>query len=149
MNAKIKATTVALAGAAAIAGLGVIGTGQAAASPVPHDDNFTLVVFNPVVPMLPAIGSVPASIHGGVLTIAGQSGTLHASAPGDTDFGPTATIAGVPVSLLGDGGADGYGLVANGSAWGRLVPVDLPNDARWSAAFVRLVGRLRSAVNHK
>ncbi|WP_273491331.1 hypothetical protein [Gordonia otitidis] len=120
-NLKIKAATVALAGAAAIAGLGALGTGQAAASPVPHDDNFTLVVFNPVVPMLPAIGSVPASIHNGVLTIAGQSGTLHASAPGDNDFGPTATIAGVPVSLLGDG-SDGYGLVANGSAWGRLVP---------------------------
>ena len=114
-NLKIKAA-VALAGAAAIAGLGALGTGTAAASPVPHDGAYTLVVFNPAAPMLAPIGSVPASIHGGVLTIAGQSGTLHASAPGDTDFGPTATIAGVPVSLLGDGGADGYGLVVAGSS---------------------------------
>ncbi|MFF0709127.1 hypothetical protein [Gordonia sputi] len=96
---KIKTATVALAGAAAIAGLGALGTGTAAASPVPHDGAYTLRVVNPIAPMLPAIGSVPASIHGGVLT-----------------------IAGVPVSLLGDGGADGYGLVANGSAWGQLVP---------------------------
>lgn len=120
---KIKTAVTAVAGAAAIAGLGALGTGTAAASPVPHDGLYTLVVHNPIVPVgTPPIGSVPASIHGGVLTIAGQSGTLHASAPGDTDFGPTATIAGVPVSLLGDGGADGYGLVANGSAWGQLVP---------------------------
>ena len=122
MNTKIKATTVALAAAAAIAGLGALGTGTASASPVPHDGNFTLRVFNPIAPMLAPIGSVPASIRGGVLTIAGQSGTLHASASGDNDFGPTTVIAGVPVSLLGDG-SDGYGLVANGSSWGRLVPV--------------------------
>ena len=117
-NLKIATAAVTLAAAGAIAALGA---GTAAASPVPHDGNFTLRVTNPVAPFLAPIGSVPATIHGGVLTIAGQSGTLHASAPGDNDFGPTAAIAGVPISLLGDG-SDGYGVVANGSSWGQLVP---------------------------
>lgn len=116
---KITTAAVTLAAAGAIAGLGA---GTAAASPVPHDGSYRLLVHNPVAPMLAPIGSVPASIHGGVLTIAGQSGRLHASAPGDNDFGPTATIAGVPISLLGDGGTEGYGVVANGSSWGQLVP---------------------------
>lgn len=115
---KIATAAVALAAAGAIAGLGA---GTAAASPVPHDGSYTLRVTNPVAPFLAPIGTVPASIHGGVLTIAGQSGRLHASAPGDNDFGPTTTLAGVPISLLGDG-SDGYGVVANGSSWGQLVP---------------------------
>lgn len=114
---KITTAAAALAAAGAIAALG---TGTAAASPVPHDGAYVLRVHNPVAPMLAPIGSVPASIHGGVLTIAGQSGRLHASAPGDNDFGPTTVIAGVPISLLGDG-SDGYGVVANGSSWGQLV----------------------------
>lgn len=55
MNAKIKTATVALAGAAAIAGLGALGTGQAAAD-------------------------VPVA---GTLVINGHSETVHANADGN------------------------------------------------------------------
>ncbi|UEA60672.1 hypothetical protein LK459_07525 [Gordonia otitidis] len=96
---KIKTATVALAGAAAIAGLGAIGAGTAAADVQPGNYDAEVHAVLGLAPI--PLGHVPASIHGDVITIGGQSGHLTPTADG-----ARGSIAGVPVVVESMGDAD-------------------------------------------
>ena len=98
MNTKVKSTIAATALAAA-AGTLALGGGSASAAVGGVEDGSYTATWN--VRSAPwsfgpgyRVASGPASIHNGVLTIAGQSGRLVA-----TPDGARTTIAGVPVTV--------------------------------------------------
>ncbi|UZF54060.1 hypothetical protein LH935_14940 [Gordonia polyisoprenivorans] len=104
IRTRIAAAVLATGAAAAITG-GIVGTGAANAA-VPEQGDYALILQAHLPPSTGAgvlsmvgipVGAAPASIHGDVLTIAGQSGQLHPFHGGRLDSGERAVIAGVPV----------------------------------------------------
>mgnify|MGYP000240467202 CR=1 FL=1 len=112
INIRKAVTTATLAAAAA--GAIALGAGSASAETTGVPDGpYTLVVGSPAGPLAPAIGQVPVTIEGGVLTVAGQSGKLT-----PTSDGAKTVLAGQHVELFGEDGD--YGVEFAGSTWAQL-----------------------------
>lgn len=111
----ISKTVAATALAGAAAGALALGTGTAAAdtSGVP-DGNYSAAVVNPVRPAAPPVATVPVTVRGGVLSVAGLSGRLIPTADG-----ARTVIAGQTVTVS-DGWNGTYGIVINGSTWAHI-----------------------------
>ena len=112
-NVKNLIAATALAGAAA--GALALGTGTAAAdtSGVP-DGNYSAAVVNPIRPAAPPVATVPVTVRGGVLSVAGLSGRLTPTADG-----ARTTLAGQSV-VLHDGENGIYSVAINGSTWAHI-----------------------------
>lgn len=113
-NMKNIVAATALAGAAA--GALALGTGTAAADTagVP-DGNYSAAVVNPVRPAAPPVATVPVTVRGGVLSVAGLSGRLV-----PTEDGARTTLAGQSVGLH-DGENGTYSVTIAGSTWAHLL----------------------------